>query len=86
VSTDWYNSSQVGKGVEEGEWYGEEGIDDRELVLTGWVVNARTILVKIDLKIFNCIIALIPYKSIKAACTMETMWCDWCATKYLKYW
>ena len=41
MSTDWYNSSQVRKGVEEGEWYEEEGIDDRELVLTGWVVNAR---------------------------------------------
>jgi hypothetical protein len=50
VKTDWCNSNQARKVVEKGERNRKEGIDDREWVLTSWVIDARTILVMIDMK------------------------------------
>jgi len=42
--------------VEKGERYGEEGIYDREMILTGRVINARTIVPSI----YPNIVALVP--------------------------
>ena len=59
--------------MEKGEWYRKEGFNDREWLPTGWVINARTILVSIDMNIFDLIVALIPYESAKAVCGMVVM-------------
>jgi hypothetical protein len=52
----WCDCGQPWKVVDKGERYGEEGIDDRKVVLTGWVVNARTIPVIIE----GVVVALLP--------------------------
>jgi len=72
--------------VEEREWYREEGINDREQLLAGWVVGAWTILVRIHMIVYNQVIALIPYESVKAARGVAAMSCDWRITECLKYW
>ena len=86
VNTDWHNCSQARKVVEKGERYRKKGINYREWALTGWIIDARTILVKIDIKIFDLVIALIPYERAKAVCGVETMLYGLCTTEYLKYW
>jgi hypothetical protein len=79
VRIDWHNSGQARKGVQNGERYGEESIDDRE---TGWAINSRAILAIIKLKVT---VALVPWERGKVA-RVVTMWCNGCVTEYLKYW
>ena len=68
--------------MEKGEWYRKEGIDDREWLLTGWVIDARTILVIIDM---NMAVAHIPDESGKVVCGVEAMQCGSCTAECLKY-
>ena len=85
VNTDGHNCGQAGKVVEKGERYRNKGINDREWVRIGWVFDAGTILVRIDMKIFDLVVALIPYETAKAVCGVEAMLCGLCSTECLKY-
>ena len=83
VGADWENSAQPWKVVEKGKWYREEGLDDREVRLTVWVADARTMRVPVYL---FPVFALVPYEAGAGVATMETMLRYFCATEHLKHW
>jgi hypothetical protein len=51
VSAVWRNSSQARKVVEKRKRYRKERVDDREMLLAFWVIEAGTIHVSVDLQI-----------------------------------
>ena len=76
MRADWYDSAQARKGVEEGERYGEEGIDDRENFLTIRAVVAWTVPVRVDFENFGVVGAHVPYERGEIVPGMVTVLCD----------
>jgi hypothetical protein len=73
------------EGAEKSVWYREEGIDDREVLFTGWIVDARTIIVSVHTKNWGHVISFIPDERMHVVCSVKMMLCDCHTTKCLKY-
>ena len=82
VKTEWHNSAQSRKVMDKRERYGEKGIDDWKVVLTGWVIDTRTVLRE------ECFIYTIlgPADRMKVACRVPAMLGDYSTAKYLNFW
>ena len=81
VETEWHNSAQARKVMDKRERYGEKGIDDWEVVLTVWVIDARTVLREEG---FISTI-LKPAANLKAGCRVPAMFGDYSTAKYLNF-
>ena len=55
------------------ELYREEDIDDRTVLFTGYIANARTILVKVPTKVKELIASIIPKERKHVVCTMNNV-------------
>jgi hypothetical protein len=71
--------------VEKRVWYREEGIDDREVPFSGWIVHARTIIVSVRTKSWGRVISFVPDERMCVVHSVKTMLCDCRTTECLKY-